>query len=242
MVARAAQAGVDRNMALSALERIAECLGVIAAQVPPLAGDLLVPVSQFIADERRTVAAVIAPFFADTDYAHFKRLRDRLNANLAATNRTSPVLPEDYKGTDVVAAYLAGTPLERLFQLKTPFAIPEERRFEHAHVIGGSGHGKTQTLQYFIARDLEDVAAGEKSVVVIDSQGDLIRTILAAQTLDPDRIVLIDPEDIDYPVCLNLFSVGLERLEGYSALDRERLTNSIIELYDFVLGSLSRRR
>jgi len=27
-------------------------------------------------------------------------------------------------------------------------------------------------------------------------------------------------------------------LDGYSPLERERLTNSIIELYDFVLGSL----
>ena len=49
---------------------------------------------------------------------------------------------------------------------------------------------------------------------------------------------MIDPEDVEFPVALNLFSVGQERLDGYSALERERLTNSIIELYDFVLGSL----
>lgn len=97
---------------------------------------------------------------------------------------------------------------------------------------------KTQTLQFHIARDLEDVARGDKSVVVIDSQGDLINTILAARTLPPEKIVLIDPEDIEWPVCLNLFSVGQDRLAGYDALERERLTNSIIELYDFVLGSL----
>jgi hypothetical protein len=35
-----------------------------------------------------------------------------------------------------------------------------------------------------------------------------------------------------------LFSVGQDRLETYDPLERERLTNSIIELYDFVLGSL----
>ncbi|WP_157994884.1 hypothetical protein [Paracoccus tegillarcae] len=74
--------------------------------------------------------------------------------------------------------------------------------------------------------------------MVIDSQGDLISTILAARHLPPERIVLIDPEDIAFPVCLNLFAVGQERLSGYDALERERLTNSFIELYDFVLGSL----
>ncbi|MEL7117394.1 MAG: ATP-binding protein, partial [Pseudomonadota bacterium] len=78
----------------------------------------------------------------------------------------------------------------------------------------------------------------EKSVVVIDSQGDLINTILKTKCLPPDRIVLIDLEDIQFPVSLNLFSVGQDRLEGYDPLERERLTNSIIELYDFVLGSL----
>jgi len=137
-----------------------------------------------------------------------------------------------------VGTYLAGTRLKDLFQLRTPFEIPENSRFEHMHIVAGSGHGKTQTLQYFLARDLEDVARGDKSVVVIDSQGDLINTILKAKTLPPEQIVLIDPEDIEFPVSLNLFSVGQGRLENYNALERERLTNSIIELYDFVLVSL----
>jgi hypothetical protein len=53
-----------------------------------------------------------------------------------------------------------------------------------------------------------------------------------------DRLVLIDPTDIEWPVALNLFDVGRDRLDGYSQLDQERLTNSILELYDFVLGSL----
>jgi len=128
--------------------------------------------------------------------------------------------------------------LRDLFDLRTPFEIPEELRFEHTHMVAGSGHGKTQTLQYLIAKDLPDVAAGAKSVVVIDSQGDLIGNILRAKVLDPEDIVLINPEDIAYPVSLNLFSVGQERLDAYSPLERERLTNSIIELYDFVLGSL----
>ena len=90
----------------------------------------------------------------------------------------------------------------------------------------------------WIAKDLEDVARGDKTVIVIDSQRDLINNILAAKHLPPEKIVLIDPEDIGFPVSLNLFSVGQERLGDYDALEQERLTNSIIELYDFVLGSL----
>ncbi|MEM9010637.1 MAG: type IV secretory system conjugative DNA transfer family protein [Pseudomonadota bacterium] len=237
-LAKLGQARSDPVMTGQALAIISAALAPIARAVPPVEGDVLVEVTQFTAPLGQTVEAIIAPIFQENDYHLFKRLRDALDANLRATHRTNPVYPSDYRGDDVVDTYLRGTPLAELFQLQTPFEIPEERRFEHTHLVAGSGHGKTQTLQYFIAKDLEEVAAGDRTVVVIDSQGDLIGTILRAKVLPPERIVLIDPEDIGYPVCLNLFSVGQDRLESYDPLERERLTNSIIELYDFVLGSL----
>jgi hypothetical protein len=140
-------------------------------------------------------------------------------------------------------AYLRGTPLLRLFQGDADFVLPLGARYEHHHIVAGSGHGKTQTLQFLIAKDLEAVAAGERSIVVIDSQGDLIHTIAQLEFFAPgqplhERLVMIDPTDVEFPVSLNLFDVGQARLQGYAQLERERLTNSIIELYDFVLGSL----
>lgn len=238
MLARLGQVRSDRVMVLAALDVISDSLATIAQAVPPIEGDVLVDVTQFVHPLGQAVQDVIAPFFADTGYNHFKRLRERLDANLSRTHRTQPIFPGDYKGDDVVDAFLAGTRLKELFRLRTPFETPESSRFEHMHIVAGSGHGKTQTLQSFIAKDLQDVARGDKSVVVIDSQGDLINTILKARTLPPEKIVLIDPEDIAFPVSLNLFSVGQDRLASYGDLERERLTNSIIELYDFVLGSL----
>lgn len=238
MLAKMGTARHDRLMMETALAMISDSLATIAKAVPPLAGDTLVSVTQFLHPLGAAVEGVITPFFAENDYHLFKPLRDTLNHNLSKTHRTAPVFPREYKGDDVVDAFLTGTPLRALFDLKTPFCIPEAQRFEHMHIVAGSGHGKTQTLQYLISQDLDEIARGEKSVIVIDSQGDLIRTILSACALPPDRIVLINPEDIGYPVSLNLFSVGQDRLLGYSDLERERLTNSIIELYDFVLGSL----
>jgi hypothetical protein len=143
----------------------------------------------------------------------------------------------------LISKYLGGTPLTKFFKQKIKFTIPTKTRFEHHHIVAGSGHGKTQTLQYLILKDLEAVAKGKRSVIVIDSQGDLIDTISGMAVFAEggplhDRIVIIDPTDVEWPVSLNLFDVGQERLEQYSLLDRERLTNSILELYDFVLGSL----
>ena len=139
--------------------------------------------------------------------------------------------------------YLGGTPLIYLFDQTLDFTIPTKARFEHHHIIAGSGHGKTQTLQYLIANDLEAVVDGNRTVIVLDSQGDLIQNIANLAVFAPggplhDRIVIIDPSDVEWPVSLNLFDVGMERLSGYAALERERLTNSILELYDFVLGTL----
>ncbi len=149
----------------------------------------------------------IAPYFAETDYYHFKTLRGRLDANLQRTHRTQPVSPATTRAT-TSSIPTWPVPICASSSPSTPFEIPEARRFEHSHIVAGSGHGETQTLQYFIARDIEAVERGDKSIVVIDSQGDLINTILKARTLPPEQIVLIDPEDIGYPVCLNLFSVG----------------------------------
>ena len=182
-------------------------------------------------------------------------LRERILHNLIRASGGDPYDPEfrkplvgpsDSKIEDrreLVATYVGGTPLIELFKGSLSFVLPLSTRFEHHHIVAGSGHGKTQTLQYLIAKDLEAVAEGTRSVVVIDSQGDLIRNIAGLKVFAPgeplhDRVVIIDPTDVEYPVSLNLFDVGQARLAGYAQLERERLTNSIIELYDFVLGSL----
>ena len=186
----------------------------------------------------------------------FARLSDRLERNLVAASggnpsdprsfNRAPKLPEQFDAKSpeqLVSTYLGGTPLLPLFDQMLDFTIPTKARFEHHHIVAGSGHGKTQTLQYLIANDLEAVADGNRTVIVLDSQGDLIRTIANLKVFAPgeplhDRIVIIDPSDVEWPVSLNLFDVGMERLSGYAPLERERLTNSILELYDFVLGTL----
>jgi hypothetical protein len=118
--------------------------------------------------------------------------------------------------------------------------MPFSARFEHTHIVAGSGHGKTQLLQQMILKDLTKLAEGQGSVVVIDSQGDLLRNIvsLAAMTRLSERLVLIDPTDIDNPPALNLFDFGLERLTRYSRLEREKLLNGAIALYEYLFGAL----
>jgi hypothetical protein len=184
------------------------------------------------------------------------RLSDRLERNLVAASGGNPADPRGFNRApkwpeqfdakspeQLVSTYLGGTPLRPLFDQTLDFTIPTKTRFEHHHIVAGSGHGKTQTLQYLIGSDLKAVADGNRTVIVLDSQGDLIRTIASLEVFAPggplhDRVVIIDPSDVEWPVSLNLFDVGMERLSSYAPLERERLTNSILELYDFVLGTL----
>ena len=120
------------------------------------------------------------------------------------------------------------------------FALPFQSRFEHTLITGGSGHGKTQLLQQLILDDLPQIRAGKRSVIVIDSQGDMLRNILSLASVGEmaERVVLIDPNDVEHPPALNLFDFGLNRLSRYSAVEREKLFNGAIALYEYIFGAL----
>lgn len=213
------------------------------------------PLSTSLSDLPEAVEQMMqAPFAPELEaYGLTERLQARLAYNLhiasggvpggeektARLPTRAPAMP----ARQLIASYLGGTPLQLLFDISVPIVIPAETRFEHHHIVAGSGHGKTQTLQHLILHDLAAVAEGRASVIVIDSQSDLIDNIAGLAVFAEggalhDRLCLIDPTDVEWPVALNLFDVGQGRLSGYSPLDRERLLNGILELYDFVLGSL----
>jgi hypothetical protein len=195
----------------------------------------------------------------DVQNAHlFDPLRARFEDNLflvSGVPRDSKgdvskrlVLPTENKNTAaeyLVQAYLRGTPFLQFFHSPLPFAIPFPARFEHTHVVGGTGHGKTQLLQFLINHDLVRAMEDDRSVVVIDSQGDLIRNISQLAYFNPDaagsladRFVLVDPNDVEHPVCLNMFDFHRDRLSGYAPLDREKILNATIELYEYFFGAL----
>ncbi|HEX3886581.1 MAG TPA: type IV secretion system DNA-binding domain-containing protein, partial [Phenylobacterium sp.] len=166
----------------------------------------------------------------------------------AKANEHKLIVPgrqKDVAPSDLVDLYLAGTPFRPLLQLPVPFHIPEEARFEHCHIIGGTGHGKTQLMQRMIYGDLEAAQTENRSVVVIDSQGDLINRLqrLALFSEDTpnslaDRLIVIDPADVEFPAALNLFDAHLDRLKDYRPVDRERVLNGVVELYETFFGAL----
>lgn len=197
------------------------------------------------------IATLMRPFFADEvqQLALFAKLCRQLERNLYeasgvefGSSSGKLIMPDAYKGDpqEIVAAYLQGTPLAALFDAPIPFAFSDGQRFEHMHVIGGSGHGKTQLLQHLILHDLQ--RDEPPALIVIDSQGEMLRKIerldLFAGRL-ADKLIVVDPEDVDYPPALNMFDTSNARLGGYSAKHREQIEAGVIELYNYIFGALA---
>ena len=105
-------------------------------------------------------------------------------------------------------------------------------------MLAGTGYGKTQLLQKLILSGLEE----NNGFMVIDSQGDLIRKIRSLEIFNPetgshkDKLIVIDPEDVEFPPCLNMFDLGFA--DDVSALQKERQINKTIDLYTYMFGAL----
>jgi len=211
------------------------------------------PLIDMLPNAHELVWPLVAPFFADdvTELGLFAALRNQLDRNFHAASGTdfpAPsdklVMPDQHKGTprEIVAAYLRATPLEALFHAPIPFAFADRHRFEHMHVIGGSGHGKTQFLQHLIAHGL--TRERPPAMVVIDSQGEMLERIQRLDVFAPggrlaDRLIIIDPEDVGHPPALNMFDLKATRLGSYSDTVKEQIEASTIETFNYVFGALA---
>ncbi|HEX8643730.1 MAG TPA: type IV secretion system DNA-binding domain-containing protein [Allosphingosinicella sp.] len=220
-----------------------------------------VPLVSLLDDAADAIERLILALYDDDTMRSeiFVKARERIATNLLIASGFTPttnihevterlVLPTRQKqksGAELAELYLVGTPFASLLDLPVPFHVPDTMRFEHCHIIGGTGHGKTQLMQRMIHADLVAARKDGRSVVVIDSQGDLINKLVRLDLFSPDardsladRLVLIDPADVEFPAALNLFDAHLDRLAEYRPVDRERVLNGVVELYESFFGAL----
>jgi len=200
-------------------------------RLPSASGTLTIPIRAALPDLNIAVER-LATLFVKSD--HFPEITTTINRNFDYADQ---VFPSDYKGDDVVETYLRGTPLEEFFDIEVPFGIPKEKYFQHGLITAGTGAGKSQLVQWFVAQEYERLKAGEISVVVMDSQKELIQALLSLD-LPLNRICYLNPSDIEFPVPISLFDLGMQRQSQYSAADQERVVNKAIEVLTFVIDSV----
>lgn len=144
----------------------------------------------------------------------FKNLRYRLQVNQEQTR----IRPSQHKGTpqQIVRTYLRNTPLLRLFNAEVPIVIPYDKRFQHIWFCAHTGSGKSYATMWMIERDLELVAEGKASIVLIESKGELIDWLAHHPFFrkHPDRLVFIHPRD---PIAINPFEKRSGDIEDFFA-------------------------
>lgn len=111
---------------------------------------------------------------------------------------------------------------------KTLIGLTEDERRRHMYILGATGTGKSTMLLSMINSDIQN----GKGLAVVDPHGDLIEQIL--HVIPEERIkdvVYFNPDDIAYPMGINLLELSKGLSEEESLREREYITESIISLF-----------
>ncbi|MDB5580989.1 MAG: hypothetical protein JWR80_6165 [Bradyrhizobium sp.] len=134
-------------------------------------------------------------------------------------------------------AYLGGTPFYDIFMAPVPLRLSREDRFNHMHIVGGTGAGKTTLIENLILHDIQ--SDDPPSLVLIDPHSDLVRKLTRADLGIEDRLIIIDPRDTQYPPALNIFAVNRARMDEYDEATREQVTAGVIQTFNYLFGGLT---
>ena len=229
------------------LDHAPSVIGISEEHEPLFVG----PIGERLDDTKEAVKDLLLPYLGEDARGLFTDLRDQLMRNIIEAsglpyNSESIydkkwTMPGEYKGDDAPYAYLKGTPLLAILDAPIPVSFSNEARFEHTWCLAPPGTGKTQLIQYLVSRDLEEVQRDRASIVVIDSQGDLINRIRRLKLFWggglTDQLIVIEPS-LTHPPALNIFDMGRERMHAYSPDDREKFTTIAIGQMTYVLDAL----
>jgi len=235
--------------------------GGLIGELPALSEDaddlaLTVPLVTLMRRPGATIDKLIGTLLTEelADAGMLTTLQKRLYENVCLTSgvdpddekRRKPLIAADdadLPPIELVETYLKGTPFLDLLLTPVPFEIPLSARFQHHWIVAPPGTGKSTALQFLLAGDFELVANNQASVVVMESNRDLIKAIEGLKVFAPGEILdgkllSIDAEDVEWPIALNLFDVGMENMDSYSPADREALHNAVLTLYDYIFSAL----
>lgn len=138
---------------------------------------------------------------------------------------------------EMIDMYLKRTPFHDLFMTPVPLRLTHHDRFNHWHVLAGSGQGKTVLIENLIRHDL--ASNDPPSIILIEPHSDLVRKLVRSDLGIEDRLILIDPRDTRYPVALNPFAVNRERFAHYDEATKEQVTAGVLQTFGFLWNGLT---
>jgi hypothetical protein len=211
---------------------------------PTQPGPYTVPLTDLLPNLGKLIEQMIEPLKAP----YFATFREQYDKNCCRLSRL-PYSKESlasYKlarpsDADEPLLYLQDTVFERIKDARISWGIAEKHHYEGQWILAPQGAGKTTFIEYQISQLLERVQRNECSIIVMDSQEELIPKIAGLQLFAAgqplqDRLVLIDANDIEFPVALSLFDLGLG--EHTNSLEHERMLNTALEMSFFLLEGI----
>ena len=229
-------------------EALQNILGGIAQRLPEFEAPspFTIPLMYLIPDAKMLIDEIHNSFLHYRREELFNRVADQFYENYCEvsgrTDRNSSRPPlqaasQNPRPLDTVAeGYLFNTPFLDLYRMPVPLKLTHEDRFSHMHIVGGTGAGKTTLIENLILHDI--CADDPPSIVLIDPHSDLVRKLFRADLGIEDRVILIDPRDIQYPPAINPFAINRERLDSYDEATREQVTAGVIQTFSYLFGSL----
>lgn len=242
------QAGIIQHL----VEALTRLLAGAARELPEIEdpSPFTIPLIYAVPEPRLLVEQTYGTLFNGPYYdaGVLAPVAERLYENLCAVSGRKPTDKDSTKPfkhasesnlplDELVRTYLDGTPFVELFMQPVPLKLTLEDRFNHTHIIGGTGAGKTTLIERLILHDLL-VSDDPPSLVVVDPHGDLIQKLVTHAVVPADRLVLIDPRDIHHPPALNVFALNRERMRSYDAITREQVTAGVIQTFDYLFTGL----
>jgi hypothetical protein len=237
-------------------ESLALVFGTLAGKLPETfaPSPFTIPLVSSLPEPKRFLGQLIGEFAKEkyADAGLFVELARSIYLNLCrASGITDPNDPKrpfrlphesDAPLQEIVESYFGGTPFRDFLLAPIPLKFTQEDRFSHMHVVGGSGAGKTTLLQNLILGDLK--SDDPPSLVIVDSQGDLINKLARLALFEPDhgpladRLLLITPKDTRHPPALNIFDLNRDRLDQYDEATKEQVVAGVIQTFDYVFSGL----
>jgi hypothetical protein len=198
----------------------------------------------FLGQQQHNTTEPYALAFWNTRHRLFENMltASRMTLEQALKNQHKMIFPgeSDLDTEELITTYLAGTPFMEFLQTPMPFTLTA--RFSHHHIVATPGAGKTNLIEVLLANDFEQVAQGKATVIVLDSQGDLINRIVRRKEFAPggrlhERLVYIDPTDVEYPLELNFFA-RRSSVKALTPLEKRTEHSNLVDLLLFLFGAL----